>query len=509
MFANILLGILSGAMLAASFPMSFAPGGAQWSLPWLAFIAPVPLFFALRRAANVRQAYVIGTVAGFTLNIIGLFWIISFGVFALTLLAGYQALIFGLFCIVLHILLRFPAEKHNFILIPGAWAGMEYLHSWGTTGFPWLFLGYTQYNNAPVVQLSAIGGVYASSFFVALAAYALFHLLGSRMPASVRMRGVALATIALAVMYGWGYYALIATSRAELEMPTARVAVVQGGLASDSPWSAEDYISAAHNAYVGATRMMLQGEGSSPDLVVWPEGALPSAINQRLPQPDDVVQQLWADNPALCLLMGSLSVSDRGLENSAFLYSNPYAPDGFYSKTRLVGFGEFVPLSPAARLLNYPWGDQDLVEGYSLKPLRFGRNMVAANVCYDSIYPTVSREGVRKGATLIAVIANNSWYKLPSGSTQHAMMDYFRAVENRRSLVRAATTGISGFILPSGRQVTRIERNINAWKVEVLPMNETLSLYARIGDAFAVILLILAAVGFAYRSLVGTGEEMA
>ncbi len=477
-------------------------------MPWLAFIAPVPLFFALRRAANTRQAFAIGALAGFALNAIALFWIISFGTFALTMLAGYQALIFGLFCTALHILLRFPSEKHNFILIPGAWVGMEYLHSFGTMGFPWLFIGYTQYNNAPVLQLAAIGGVYASSFFVALAAYTLFHLLGSRMPAGTRMRGVALGALALVAMYGWGCYAFSATSRAELSMPTSRVAVVQGGVASNVPWSAEDYISAAQYAYVGATRLMLQAEVSPPDLVVWPESALPAVINQRMPQPEEAVQLLWADFPQLSLLMGALTLSDRGLENSALVYSNPYSPDGVYSKTRLVGFGEFVPLAPAARLLDFPWGAQDIVEGLSLKPLRFGRDSVTVNVCYDSVYPPVSREGARKGAALIAVLANNSWYELPSILSQHAMVDFFRAVENRRSLVRAATTGISGFILPSGRQVSLIGRNINAWKVETLPMNEAKSFYTLLGDAFSIIMLLLAAAGLIYRSFVGVSEEL-
>jgi apolipoprotein N-acyltransferase len=507
MFLNLILSALAGAMMAASYPMSFVPGGQEWSWPWLAFIAPVPLFFALRRAGGLRQALVIGFVAGIVLNAIGLFWISSFGPLALSLLVAYQAAVFAFVCGGLHVLLRYPSDKLNFILIPGYWIGAEYLRSFGAMGFPWLLTGYTQYDNAPVVQLSAFGGVYAASFFVVLGAYSIFHLLGARAGAGERMRAVLISAVVLAFSYGWGYYAFYAVERAQLEMPTQRVAVVQGGIASDAPWSLEEYQTASHRAYVGATEYLLRTE-APPDLVVWPESALPMFIDLRQPVLEGGVQQLWAEYPYLKLLLGTLAISQRGLHNSAVVYANPYSFNGVYSKTRLVPYGEFVPLAPVARLLDYPWGPEDVVEGLSLDPLRYGRYTVGVNICFDSVYPPVARDEVRRGAAIIAVIANNSWYKLPSGASQHAMMDFFRAAENRRSLVRASTTGVSCFVLPSGRQVGLIGRGLNEWRTEVLPINETYSLYGRVGDLFAVILLCIAAAGLTFRSFTGGGEDM-
>jgi apolipoprotein N-acyltransferase len=507
MFANIILGLISSALLAASFPMSFAPSGQEWSWPWLAFIAPVPLFFAMRNAANLRQALAIGFISGVALNTIGLFWISSFGPLALSLLVIYQAIVFALVCGGLHVLLHFPSDKYNFILIPAFWIGAEYIRSFGAMAYPWLLIGYTQYNNAPVLQLASFGGVYASSFFVMLAAYSIYHLLAARSPAGQRVKTVLISAIVLAGAYAWGYYEYYAVSRAELSMPTQRVAVVQGGLSSDAPWSLEDYISQSHRAYVGATNYLLRTE-SPPDLVVWPETALPTFIDLHMPQLEDFIRELWTAYPSLNLLMGTLARSERGLHNSALEFSNPYSPNGFYSKTRLVPYGEFVPLSSVARLLDYPWGPEDVVEGLSLNPLRYGNYTIGVNICFDSVFPPVSREETRRGAALLAVIANNSWYKLPSGASQHAMMDYFRAVENRRSLIRASTTGVSCFILPSGRQIGLIARDLNDWRTEVLPVNQAYSPYAYIGDLFAIVMLFIALCGIVYRCFTGNGEDM-
>jgi len=509
MLVNIILSVLAGILLAASFPLSYSPDGTQWAWPWLAFVAPVPLFVALRNARNALHAYALGFLAGTVLHLLGVYWISSFGMLALISLVVYQGFIYGFLGIALHMVLRYQSEKYNYLLVPAAWVGFEYLHSVGAASFPWLHLGYTQYENAPVLQFAGYAGVYASSFFVLLTAYSICHLFWGRDRMLCRLKSAVFACIVLLAAYSWGYYAYLAWNRAEQRMPAKTVAVVQGGLASNAPWNLDEYVSASHQAYVGTTRDLLRSPSSlRPDIVVWPEGALPTLLNLHDLKLDSDVEQLWAVREDLTLLMGSLMRTGKGLENSALLFSSPHALEGTYSKSRLVGFGEFVPFGRAMRMLNYPWGPEDLHEGESLDPIPFDGSFIAVNICYDSVFPSVTREQVRRGAELVAVLANNSWYRLPSGAGQHAMFDFFRAVENRRTLVRAATTGISGIIAPSGRLVAATAPNECGWLMDQAPLSSATSAYTACGDAFAIVMLVIALVGVVLRTLAGVGEDM-
>ncbi len=88
------------------------------------------------------------------------------------------------------------------VLVPAVWVAYEYLHSIGSASFPWLHLGYTQYEVAPVLQLAALGGVYAASAFILLAAYAVFHLFAGRAALGARLRAVTLAALVLYIRSG-------------------------------------------------------------------------------------------------------------------------------------------------------------------------------------------------------------------------------------------------------------------------------------------------------------------
>lgn len=506
MGVTLILSLLAGLMLAAAFPLAFAPGEAGWSLPLLAFAAPIPLFAALRRARSAWHAYAAAFACGFVFTYLGAYWISSFGQFAILSLAAYQAALFGLMGVALHLVLRYPDERWNFALVPAVWVAYEYVHAIGASSFPWLHLGYTQHYNAPVLQLAAVGGVYASTFFVVLTAYTLFHLFFGASPSRPRLRGIGVALIALLVMYIWGLYAYYATQAAERHLPSLKAAIVQGGVSSSDSWDSDVYISRAHQSYVGQTQYLLRTD--DPQLVIWPEGALPEIVYAEAMNFTPDVTRLWNEQPDLNLLYCTLAQSQRGLENTAIMLEQPNGAPAYYSKTRLVGFGEFVPFGNLMRYLDYPWGPEDLVEGTSLEPLPFDGRRLAVNICYDSVFPAVTRAQVRKGATLVAVVANNSWYPIPSGATQHAMFDAFRAVENRRSLARATTTGISGFVLPSGKLGKSLAYGSSGVLVEQVPLNSRHSLYTVIGDAFALFMLIIAAVGTAHRTLVGRGEAM-
>lgn len=508
MIASLILSVLAGLLLGFTFPFTPPGSDAVIFLPWLVFVAPVPLFIALRRLRHPLAAWLSGFVTGYIFVYVALFWISSFGQFALSLMSAYLALWFGIFCVVLWVLLRFRSDSWNYLIIPAAWVAAEYLHCFGATAFPWLTLGNVSFAVKPLLQLASIGGVFAVSFFQVFVAYAIFDLFWGRARATARFRSAFLAALVMVAMVGWGAITYSAYSRSEQKLPQKQVALVQGGIGSLVSWSDREFFERSKNAYVVTTRNELKQE-AVPALVLWPESALPilNDVSQFVLPVEEA--SLWRSFPKLKLVQGMLMRDEAGrLQNVAVLLTSPASPAAVYAKVRLVPYGEFVPLGQVTRFLSYPWGKEDLTAGSSLEPLDAGELKLAANICFDSIFPGVSRAQVRKGANVIALVTNNSWFSMPAGVEQHAMMDYFRAVENRRPLVRAATTGVSHFILPSGRLLAASRINERCYLERSIPLLKSRSFYLRFGDLFSVLCLLATAGLFIYRALMGVSEEL-
>ena len=112
-------------------------------------------------------------------------------------------------------------------------------------------------------------------------------------------------------------------------------------------------------------------------------------------------------------------------------------------------------------------------------------------ICYDGIFPNLARAAVDNGADLLINLTNDAWYGVTSAPYQHLIQYVFRAVETRRSLVRATNTGISGFIEPSGRIVDPTGLFETAVRIRSVPCLTNRSLYVRMGDAFALVCLMV------------------
>ena len=115
-------------------------------------------------------------------------------------------------------------------------------------------------------------------------------------------------------------------------------------------------------------------------------------------------------------------------------------------------------------------------------------------ICYEVIFPDLVREFVAGGAKLMATLTNDAWFGLSSAPKQHFSMVVFRSIENRVSFIRAANTGISGFISPSGRILKTSKLFEAAALTEHLPIYSTRSFYTRFGDLFVKVCGIISLV---------------
>ena len=445
-----LLATVSAGLLALAFPTADIGG--------LAFIALVPLLVAIRGEPPAR-AFWWGSLAGLLFYLLSISWVtrtmttyggMSFSVSALVLLAlsAYLALYFGLFCYGLSLIggAAWPIG----LLAPAAlWVALEYLRSYALTGFPWALLGYTQYRSTTLVPMASVTGVYGLSFLVVLVNIALAQLAAT---AGDRLRTMLLAGV-LALALVWSPRLLSPSPARAGEEQELGVTLVQGNIDQALKWDPAMQ-AATIDLY---RRLSLDAATGAPGLIVWPETAVPFFLRYE-PTLRGRVADVAAETGSY-LLVGSPDVEpgaqsgggDR-YHNSAFLISPQRELLGKYDKIHMVPFGEYVPLKSIlffVHKLAYGIGDFEPGQTYTIFHLPRGR--FAATICYEAIFPDQVRRYVKDGADFLVNITNDAWFGRSAAPAQHLAMAALRAAENHRYLIRAANTGISAIIDPTGR----------------------------------------------------------
>jgi apolipoprotein N-acyltransferase len=178
-----------------------------------------------------------------------------------------------------------------------------------------------------------------------------------------------------------------------------------------------------------------------------------------------------------------------------------------YDKTHLVPFGEYVPFKKWLPFLGKMVAQVgDFKAGMEGKTLLWKTEQVGVQICYEIIFPRLSRAMARNNASLLINITNDAWFGKTSGPYQHFSMTVFRAVENRRALVRSANTGLSGFIDPAGRVLASTPLVQDAALVHSMPLMKIKTVYTRVGDLFArmcfalaMIIVLLEILKFAFK----------
>jgi apolipoprotein N-acyltransferase len=272
------------------------------------------------------------------------------------------------------------------------------------------------------------------------------------------------------------------------------VAVVQGNIDQAIKWDPAHQF-AAIKKHLRLSRTV---KSENPDLIVWPESATPFYLffDKR---PTEMVMA-GIEEADIDFLVGSPSVARQGEKviyfNSAYLISPNTKNVSKYDKTHLGPYGEYVPLErwlPFLGKLVAQVGD--FQPGKPGKILPWKKDALGIQICYEVIFPALSRKLVQNSATLLINITNDAWFGTTSGPYQHFSMTIFRAVENRRALARAANTGISGFIDPVGRILASTRLLEEAALTRPLPMLRQITFYTRFGDLFALACLTGAVFG--------------
>ena len=505
--------LLLPALLSAGLLALAMPGRVGW---WpLLFVALVRLLLVALSARPGRSALA-GFVCGLVTHLALLYWIlIVLGRYGglplflslpgLVVLAAYMALYPAVFCALLSLLAGRSWHRERPVaalvwLAPVLWVGLDWLRSVLFTGFPWMDLGYGLYAQPQLIQAADLGGHHLVTFGVVLCNSLLVGIV-DRQRRDVRWnihreRGLLLLACATLVFLG-GYSAVryrVAVHYGPRALQ-AQVAVVQGNVDQMVKWSPA-FKTATVDTYLRLSREAI-GE-ADVELVVWPETALPF-----YPQRDQLTGRLAAftGTANTWLLTGAplftLTPQTDGSElvrhyNGAILLG----PDGriaaSHAKQHLVPFGEYVPLRPYLPFLEpLVVSIGDFAAGTSDEPLALGPMRLGMLICYESIFPEIARQSVTRGANLLVNLTNDAWYGRSSAPHQSMAMAVFRAVENKRALVRAANTGISGFVDPVGRIVERSGLFVEAALVSRMPLLDGQTVFNRQGHLFGPACAIL------------------
>jgi apolipoprotein N-acyltransferase len=318
------------------------------------------------------------------------------------------------------------------------------------TGFPWNFLGDSQGDLLPLIQIASVTGVYGVSFLVVWfsAAVGGVVLALARRPSSAEVWGQAsapLLAVCCVAAFGMNKTATIAPAPRQLT-----VALVQPSIPQTLIWDT--------NANAARFKEVLtlseQALESKPELLVWPESAVPelSVENQQAMTRLVARHKAWlifsADDVELA------SSGETNYYNSSFLLSPSGVLEGIYHKMRLVIFGEYVPLS---RWLPFLKWLTPIEGGYS--PGRTAAQFVLTNppaktsvlICFEDVFPQEARRHVEPDTDFLINVTNDGWFGEGAAQRQQAASARFRAVENGVPLLRCSNNGLTCWIDAQGR----------------------------------------------------------
>jgi apolipoprotein N-acyltransferase len=484
--------VRAAAVVAGGLALAQAYPPLDWA--WLAWLALVPVLL-VALAASPLAAFGWGWLGGFAFFMTLLRWLnFTFSTYSAipwpltigptALLAGYCALWVGVASAGVSFVTRRRGAVVALIAAPFFWVGTEWVRGVLMSGFPWGLLGYSQYTALPVIQVAELGGVWAVSFVVLAVNAAIAGLVA--LPRARGVSGVIAATVLLGATIAFGYARLAEPDPDE----TITVAIMQPAIAQPLKWD-ERHIETTLRTYFGLSRRLRPGEAQ---LLVWPETASPMVLRQSPILAANLVG--LARELRTRILVGSVDVGDGNppvLRNSAFLLDERGVHER-YDKMHLVPFGEYVPLSWIIGFVR-SWAEfiSEMEAGTEAVVFRGPPAPFGVVICYEGIFPGLVREFVRSGARLMINMTNDAWFGMTSGPQQHLAMYPFRAVEHRTALARSANTGVSAFILPTGRIVKSLPLFRVDMITERLPLRVRTTLYTRLGDWLAFLSLAVSA----------------
>jgi apolipoprotein N-acyltransferase len=484
----------------------------------LGWIAYIPVFWLIYRV-NLGASVFWGALYGYAAYGLFNYWLSVFhplaGLIVGIIYLVYFALLFPLLKLAV---VFFP--RRAYILQWLLWLSYEYLRTLGFLGYPYGISGYSQWSLVPVIQIASVFGVWGVSALVVFpsaylaAALSPPHLgpalAGGISPAGkpgfnafpVLLRGIknfflqnpapALAwACALGAALIFGFVSQIDYSG----LPASRISLIQH---NTDPWRGG--IAQYRNNFEDLKRLSDEALKDKPDLVVWSETAFVPRIYWHTVYRDDhesyvLVKELldYLTAQDVPFVIGNddarREVNEEGkwdrVDYNAVMLFDRGNITGIYRKLRLVPFTEHFPYKKQLPWVykaleqadTHFWKKGDAAVVFDSGGLKF-----SSPICFEDTFGYLSREFTKNGAGLIVNLSNDAWSKSLPAQMQHLSMAVFRAVENRRSMVRSTASGQTCGIDPNGKILAMAAPFVKTKLTVDVPLVKVLSLYTKYGD---------------------------
>jgi apolipoprotein N-acyltransferase len=466
----------AGLLLAAAFP-KFGVAGFAW-------VAPA-LMLACAHGKTGRDSFRIGCVAGFTFWLGSLYWLLlmpatGYPILGWIALSAYLALYPAVW---VWLLAGKTGEgswaRRTLWSLAGAtvWVALEMIRARLFGGFPWNFLGASQYQMIPLIQIASVTGVYGVSFLVVWISLSLYSAVRMifRQPA-LRLVWQAEIFLPLTVVIILFAFNFEPTDAENPPASTLRVTVIQPSVPQTMIWNESENT----NRFRQLLQLSETALTNQTELLIWPESAVPEFDNTSYTAITNLIRahHVWlifnADDAVP--RPNATNEYDNDIFNAAFLFN----PDGdwaaTYHKQKLVIFGEYIPLvrwlpfvkwftpitggfaagnGPVQFEMNR-WGErprEPIIELNNDSSGASPRQVVNTSplICYEDMFPQVARKAVRGDTDFLVNVTNDGWFGRSAEQWQHMAGAVFRAVENGVPLVRCCNNGVTCWIDAYGR----------------------------------------------------------
>lgn len=458
------LPLLSGLLLGTSY-IPFPP--------WAIVFCYVPLWTFWLRQDSVRRVLWGGWVTQLLVGLIGFHWVAhtahEFGHLpwpaALLVLLLFSAL-GHLFLVLAGLLWFLLAERPGLprsmkiFLLPVVTAlcewGVPSIFPWNL-GYPWLYARLPAFQLAEYLGFQGLGVM--TLFLNLLLLLAWEHRKGRT---GAALLGSVAALLLLVNAMGWAVGRRAGSFDSRLT-----VLVVQGNVGNPAKQYAErglDFREEILAEHFRLTREGLETGGRDPDFVLWPESAFPDTIDPRrmdIGNTGALREFLRSNRVALVTGARGYDEASGRKTNALFLFDREGIPaDAPYRKSRLLVFGEYVPLSGCFPGLKrwFPYS-ADFAPGPGPEAKRMGHLVLGPQICYEGLFPGFSKALADQGAQVFVNVTNDSWFGARAEPYQHLYMTLARGIEFRRPVVRATNTGISAAMRADGAVLARSPLN--------------------------------------------------
>ncbi|MBQ1947220.1 MAG: apolipoprotein N-acyltransferase [Clostridia bacterium] len=440
-------------------------------LSFLMWIALVPFFLAI---SDSKKNYRLVALFGFVYYGLSISWLFSIGELPEFGLTGAVGFLFAFFCwfglciygVVGYMALFYVLGKQTWlngspVVTACGFMLLEGIQGWGESpfAFPWCSFAYSQ--SGVMMQSSSLLGSAFITFLIVFVNSSFCHAYQKK-----SVRPLYAAGILLVANFLFGAFAMFRMPPGEI----GTVSIVQNNIPSDKKWKNIDTISELES-------FVNRAQG---DLIVFSETVYPAELTPY------IAKKLCKDNAHV--MVGAIETDYEGQRKVAMhMLKNDKVATTSY-KIHLIPFGEYMPpgfgfLAKYLGLLSFKSGEDVYLHGE-------GNKKIGSLICFDSCFSSFAREAVQKGASLLAVSTNDSWFDGSEEAKQHMRMSAFRAVEQGRYMVHASTTGVTALIDPRGRVLSKLPEKKEGVLEGEIQYIQTRTLFSYVGD-FPLILCLL------------------